>query len=190
MKRPALIALCVLAVISAGWLMQRGKPTAAATAPEPAAPVTAQSTARLNERRASEAQVTPGSLSAPGAAATSEEKEQRLDAIQTAATTYAPEGIRDIKPFLLDPDPEIRAAAKDGLVVLGESGGAVALRAAAKQLKDPREAAVYLDTADYLELPSWSDTEEAQQLAGKMAMPDASAPDVQPSQPQEPKEPQ
>ncbi|MDB6078778.1 MAG: hypothetical protein JWO82_2525 [Akkermansiaceae bacterium] len=190
MKRPALIALCVLAVISAGWLMQRGKTGAASPVPQEqaSAAVTAQSSARLNERRAAEAQVTPGSLPSPAPASSPEEKEQRFDAINAAATTYAPEGIRDIKPYLLDPDAEIRLAAKDGLIVLGEAGGASALRAAAKQLKDPREAAVFLEAADYLELPSWSETEEAQVLAGKIPAPAVVEP--APDQQQQPQEPQ
>jgi HEAT repeat protein len=191
MKRPALIALCVLAVISAGWLMQGGKTGAAppvSTQEQPSAAVTAQSSARLNERRAAEAQVNPGSLPSPAPASSPEEKEQRFDAINAAATTYAPEGIRDIKPYLLDPDAEIRLAAKDGLIVLGEAGGASALRAAAKQLKDPREAAVFLEAADYLELPSWSDTEEAQILAGQIPAPAPVEP--APDQQQQPQEPQ
>jgi hypothetical protein len=168
MKRPAFLALCVLAVACAALFLRRpgnGDPAATSSSSSPVLSVAAPATpasAHLNERRAAESQITPGALNAPAPVSSAEEKEQRLNAISTASTTYSPEGIRDIKPFLLDPDPEIRAAAKDGLINLGESGGSAALRAAAKQIKEPREAASYLDAADYLDLPAWSETEEAQ----------------------------
>jgi hypothetical protein len=81
-------------------------------------------------------------------------REQVLDAIQSAATTYDTAALPHIQPYLVNTDPEVRSAALNGVIVLGESAGAALLRAAASQLKDPREAVAYLDAAEYLELPS------------------------------------
>jgi hypothetical protein len=73
--------------------------------------------------------------------------------IEAAAVTYAPSGIDTIAPFLLDASPVVRQNAIDGLIRLGETGGASALREAAAKAKDPRDAIKMLDAADYLELP-------------------------------------
>lgn len=73
--------------------------------------------------------------------------------IEAAAVTYAPSGIDTIAPFLLDASPVVRQNAIDGLIRLGETGGASALREAAAKVKDPRDAIKMLDAADYLELP-------------------------------------
>ena len=70
-----------------------------------------------------------------------------------------------IRPFLLDPDPEVRAAARDGMVQLGESDAIPLLRDAAAKLKDPAEIASLQEAADLLALPAWSDTEEAATVA-------------------------
>lgn len=60
-----------------------------------------------------------------------------------------------IVTYLRHPDKAVRMAAMDGLIVLGERDAADQIREAAKQLDDPREAVVFLDAADYLELPSF-----------------------------------
>jgi hypothetical protein len=81
--------------------------------------------------------------------------------IQQAMTTYAPAGIHPIRPFLTDPDPTIRQAARDGLVQLGEPDAIPHLRAAAAKLVDPAEIASLHEAADLLALPAWSESAEA-----------------------------
>jgi hypothetical protein len=76
-----------------------------------------------------------------------------LGSLQEAATTYSPEGIPLIEPSLYSSDREVREAAADALVVLGETGGAKALRKAAAKSRDPREAVALIERAEYLELP-------------------------------------
>jgi len=78
-----------------------------------------------------------------------------LDSIHEASIQYEPEQIPVISRYLVHPDQEVRTAALNGLIVLGERAAANNLREAAKQLEDPREAVTYLDAADYLELPSY-----------------------------------
>ncbi len=68
--------------------------------------------------------------------------------------TYSPEGLPTFEKLLASGEPDIREAARDGLVRLGENGGAALLRRASAKLTDPAEIQKFLETADYLELPS------------------------------------
>jgi len=80
---------------------------------------------------------------------------EAFQAIHEASIQYEAGQIPVITPYLSHPNQVVRQAAVDGLIVLGERGAAVPLREAAKQLDDPREAVIFLDAADYLELPSF-----------------------------------
>jgi hypothetical protein len=82
--------------------------------------------------------------------------EQHLAAIQEASISYDPKELPKIKPYLQHPDAEVRAAALNGILVLGDAAGAPILREAAKRAPTPQEAVKLLETADYLELPSAS----------------------------------
>jgi len=81
------------------------------------------------------------------------DKESLLAAINEAAITYDPASLPIIAPHLKSPDPEIRAAAVDAVVVLGDAAGASLLRQAAKTARSSEEAADLRQKADYLELP-------------------------------------
>ena len=93
---------------------------------------------------------------APAAASTALALPQILDAIQEASISYDAKELPKIQPHLIHPDPEVREAALNGVLVLGDAAGSPLLRQAAGTLKDPREAVKYLEAADYLELPSGS----------------------------------
>lgn len=73
--------------------------------------------------------------------------------IQTAATTYNAANLPIIQPYLVDPDPEIRKEALNGMLVLGESAAGPMLRDAAKQMTSDLEAKALLDAAKFIELP-------------------------------------
>jgi hypothetical protein len=77
-----------------------------------------------------------------------------LEAINQAAITYSADQLPAIAPYLNSPDPELRAAALDGVVLLGNAAGAKLLRNAASNLTDPAEIVKFREKADYLELPS------------------------------------
>ena len=81
--------------------------------------------------------------------------------IESAALRYEPSAVKDIRPWLLDTDPQIRQAARDGLVMLGETDAIPFLRDAASRLTDPTEIASFHEAADLLSLPAWSDSDEA-----------------------------
>ena len=85
-----------------------------------------------------------------------------------ANQTYSPDGVKAIRPWLLDADPEIRAAARDGMVQLGEPDGVPLLRDAATKLGDPAEIAAFHEAADLLALPAWSETTEAREVIAEI----------------------
>lgn len=84
--------------------------------------------------------------------------------IQEAVVTYSPDGVAAIRPFLKDPDPAIRQAARDGMVQLGEADAVPVLREAALQAEDPEEIASLREAADLLALPAWSESAEAREV--------------------------
>jgi len=59
-------------------------------------------------------------------------------------------------------DPEVRAAALEGVVLLGDAAGANFLREAANKARNPAEAAEFKAKAEYLELPPAELLTEAQ----------------------------
>ena len=81
-------------------------------------------------------------------------REVLLEAINDVAITYDPVELPKIKPYLLHSDPEVRKAALDGMVVLGDAAAAPLLRDAARQVASSKEAIEMMQAAEYLELPS------------------------------------
>jgi hypothetical protein len=73
--------------------------------------------------------------------------------IETAVVTYSPEALPAFKELLASPDREVRAAAIDGLLRLGENGGAALLREAAGRTTNEKEIEEMEAAAEYLELP-------------------------------------
>ena len=98
-------------------------------------------------------------------------RESSAQTIQTAIVTYAPEGVNPIAAFLLDSDPEIRESAREGLKQLGEAAAIPLLRIAAQQLSNMDEAKACEEAAAFLELPSWSQSEDARAVAEEIAHP-------------------
>ena len=82
-----------------------------------------------------------------------EAKEKIIAEIDDATVLYSTAGLPKIQPYLLHADPEIRAAAIDGMVNLGETGGAALLRAASQLAPTAEDAAAMREAAAYLDLP-------------------------------------
>ncbi|WP_035601352.1 HEAT repeat domain-containing protein [Haloferula sp. BvORR071] len=141
--------VCLL--LAAGGLFLNGKKTA-----EPSAQV---QESKVHETPAKPEQ-RPDAPTSQSSAKSAPEKlsdEQRtaiLGKIEEASVTYDPKGLPLIEPYLLHPDPEVRSAALNGMIVLGESGAAPMLREASKRAPTPKEAVALEETAAYLELPS------------------------------------
>jgi hypothetical protein len=87
--------------------------------------------------------------------ALSEERRAAIfNEIEQASVTYDAKALPQIEPYLLHPDPEVRAAAMNGMIVLGDSAAAPLLRAAAEKAPTAKEAVALGDAADYMELPA------------------------------------
>ena len=84
------------------------------------------------------------------------EKEVVLADLNRAACTYEASSLPKIEPYLYSKDKELREAALNDIVILGDAAGAPLLRKAAEQSQDPNEAAELMNKANYLELPSGS----------------------------------
>jgi hypothetical protein len=82
-------------------------------------------------------------------------REVVLEAIDDATVTYSVEGLVTLGPLLSHPDPEIREAAIEGIVQLGETAGVQVLREAAKKSRNPREVEQMTEAAAFLEIPEY-----------------------------------
>lgn len=86
------------------------------------------------------------------------------NAIEELYVTYDAASVPALARYLKHPDPEIRSAARDGLINLGERAAIPFLEAAAKTA--PAEEAKSLrEAAEFLALPTWTEQREAQKKA-------------------------
>ena len=92
-------------------------------------------------------------VASPVVAAEAGGKDAILAAIQEAAITYDPTSLPAIAPHLGSQDPVVRAAAVDGIMLLGDAAGAPLLRRAADRSANAAESASLKAKAAYLELP-------------------------------------
>jgi hypothetical protein len=76
-----------------------------------------------------------------------------LEAINAAATTYDAAELPVINKYLYDKDPEIRRAAIDGMIVLGDAAAGKYLRDASLVASTEEERKALVEAADYAELP-------------------------------------
>lgn len=157
----ALVAVAVLVAFLIIVGLDTGDTTPpAAVASEDVAPTTyselpAAPVSFVESSGAGRAEVAPSLQEALQADTTRDEaaREVVLEAIEDAMTTYSPEGFPVLTPLLAHPDREVREAAIEGIVQIGEPSGAAILRAAAKKARDPRDAEDMLEAAKFLELP-------------------------------------
>ncbi|HTJ78607.1 MAG TPA: hypothetical protein VL357_06385 [Rariglobus sp.] len=78
-----------------------------------------------------------------------------LAKILEASTAYDASAVPIIAPYLTSPDKDIRDAARDGLIRLGEAAASPYLREAAMNAATQQEAVELIKAADYLALPAW-----------------------------------
>ena len=166
--RPARLFLrFALPLIVAGvvllWWRSTSTPETPGAAPKPAAPAqpptpppptpSSPSVTPLVSDADSVAPVVPPPAASPVAPALEalSSARERIDAL---VVTYAKESLPALSSYLTHQDPAVREAARDGFLQMGLTEGAAYLRAAADQIRDPREAVQLLDAADFLDLPS------------------------------------
>jgi hypothetical protein len=80
-------------------------------------------------------------------------QETILGQIEDASVTYDAKALPLIEPYLLNPDPVVREAAKNGMINLGDAAAGPLLREASRHAYTPQEAVALSEAADYVELP-------------------------------------
>lgn len=99
-------------------------------------------------------------------------KDQDLERIHDAMTTYSEEGLPVLKSYLTNSDTEIRMEAIEAIKQLAVPAGADVLLAAARGARTPEEADEMVDAAEFLKLPRLSVDEVKKLLkAGQLAPP-------------------
>jgi hypothetical protein len=83
-------------------------------------------------------------------------REAILVKIQDAMATYSDEGVVVVEPLLFSPDLEIRESAIEAMKQIGTPGAAKSLRRAAnKPAISPMDKKIFLETAEFIELPPY-----------------------------------
>ena len=90
--------------------------------------------------------------------------EAAQEAITDLASTYDAASVPALARYLGHSDPETRAAARDGLIQLGERAAIPFLEAAAKTAP-AEEAKALHEAAEFLALPTWTEHRAAQKKA-------------------------
>lgn len=80
-------------------------------------------------------------------------KAAALETMHEAMVSYDPAKLPGIVAYLNHPDEELREAALDNILQMGEAAAAPLLRKASEKARSPKEALAMLDAADFLELP-------------------------------------
>ena len=89
--------------------------------------------------------------------------------IEEAAVTYDAKSLPVINRYLLHSSPEVRRAARDGMIVLGSSEAAPLLLNASRQTADVKEARELMEAAEYLQLPAGKLTRRSKKEGGGLA---------------------
>lgn len=166
---PRRIALaCVGLALGAGLavlLRPRPEPVAPSVAEAPAAPAghaaptPAPAPAGETAPAASAASsgTEPPAVAAAPAAPPLLDGEAAQEAITDLAVTYDAASVPALARYLAHSDAEVRSAAREGLVQLGERAAIPFLEAAAKSASDAEEARALREAAEFLALPTWSE---------------------------------
>ena len=152
------LLFAAVAILALSWWLPRLTKSADTTTPAP------QQSQVSSQRTTSPSadQPKPPALSQPAPSASSDQKDSEqttralLEKIHDASVTYDPAQLPVIAEFLLHENPEVRKAAIDGMIVLGDSAAAPLLRQAALSAPTPPDAVALEEAAAYMELPSAS----------------------------------
>jgi hypothetical protein len=90
----------------------------------------------------------------PSSTPSPSEKDQIINKVRDASTTYDAASLPIIEPYLYSPDPEVRGEAVNAIVNLGDKAGAALLRKYAEKESNLERKLEILKLADWLELPS------------------------------------
>ena len=155
MKTNTIFACGLLVVLSVtGWFLTHREQVT----PAPSVPP-ARDAAKTLPVAARQVALTPppGGVTspAPPAPPVLPQGEAALEAIQTLATTYDAKEVPALARYLESSSREVRAAALQGLIQLGDGAAVPYLKAAADKTMDTQEQSDLLKAAEFLALPSW-----------------------------------
>ena len=143
-----LLAAGALALVFLPKFRHAGQPNTPAAPPEVA-------TSNAPPKPSAASAQKPGALASlpPATAAPAQDPTQKIERLQSLAMNEDADSLKEILAALTDPNPDIRAAAREAAVQFGDKSAAPLLRAAAENVSDPHEKVALLEAADYLELP-------------------------------------
>lgn len=161
MKNTASLVILVIALSLGVWKYSTSKPAKQSGDDEPSQAVTSKS----SRPNSSTNQVHPANSGSDQGTDLANNPDSKLSETQVAAkaaiiekihdasTTYDAAYLPVIKPYLLDPDPEIRENAVNAMIVLGDAAAGKMLREAAIQMKTAEDVKMMLEAAEFVELP-------------------------------------
>lgn len=135
----------VVATANPSVPLEIAPPPAIASEPAPSAPV------RASAHTPTPTVSLPTTVIAP---ATDSSKAADLNIMHEAMISYDPANLPVIARYLEHRDKELRTAALNNMLQMGDKAAATLLRKAAETAATPQEAVAMLDAAAYLELPS------------------------------------
>lgn len=172
-RQLALAAVALLLGVGAALWVRDASQTAPA-APAPAGEAAAATSIPSPAATQAGAATAPAAPTTPAPAATTGAEPPLLDgdaaqeAILDLVVTYDAASVPALARYLAHRDPELRAAARDGLIQLGERAAIPFLEAAARTAP-AEEAKALREAAEFLALPTWTEHRAAQRAAGAAA---------------------
>jgi len=152
--RALLVCGSTLCIAGLAWQATRPQPGAAsATPPDPdSAPPSRIRTASLPDKDPSPGPDRPRTPRLPAA-----HGEAVMDAIQTATATHDVRMVPLLARYLESDAADVRAAALQGLIELGERDAIPYLKLAAQETKIPEEKIELAKAIEFLSLPTWKE---------------------------------
>lgn len=155
-SRSLVLGLAACLVVGAGLLMFIQQPEKAV--PAPGQPTVAKAVVTKEDAKNSNT-TAPAKAEEdkdPVAPLDAKQRETLLVEIEQISVTYDAKELPKLEPYLLHPDAEVRKAAMNGMVVLGDSAASPLLRKAAEKAPTPQEAVALTEAADFMALPEGS----------------------------------
>lgn len=152
---PTVLIACLFSVagIWAGWHSFLSKPSQIVHKSETVSKKDRAAIPARNPTFQSLDQAAAQAVNPEATAAIVKAREAAIELMHDAAITYDKAQLPIIQSYLVNADPELRAAAVDCMIILGDASAGPMLREAARKLDSAEEAKDFEKKADYVELP-------------------------------------
>ena len=156
------VALCITGLV---WQATRPRSSAASTTP-PDTNATPQPRVGIEHLPEKEPPPSPDRPRTPRPAA---HGEAVMDAIQTATATHDVRMVPLLARYLESDASDVRAAALQGLIELGERDAIPYLKVAVQETKIPEEKIELVKAIEFLSLPTWKEHRDAVKATAQSA---------------------